>query len=153
VSACTRKRAALLRLDLGLELLVLDLLVAFESDAVDDRVFDDREDQPAALHRRANVLEQAGGVERLHAFIDLECIESAARARPEIGPDGVGFDALIALDDDGIDGRRLCIGDAYRERHDTRTRQHTPEHKAGNAQPSYKPSTKCHSPHALCRPL
>ena len=68
----TRERAALLRLDFGLELLVLDLLVALEGNAIDDRVFDDREDQPAALDRRPDVPEQAGRVERLHAFVDLE---------------------------------------------------------------------------------
>ena len=47
-----RKRAAFLRLDFGLELLVLDLLVALEGDAVDDRILDDRDDQPAALDAR-----------------------------------------------------------------------------------------------------
>src|SRR5215475_1787673 len=47
--------------------------------------------------------------------------------RPEIGADRIGFDPLIALHNDGADGRGLRIGNACRERHDTRTRQHTPE--------------------------
>ena len=99
-----RERPALLRLDFGLELLVLDLLVAFEGDAIDDRVFDDGDGQPSALHGRANVLEQAGGIKRLHAFVDLEGVKLAAGSRPEIGADGVGLDPLVALDHDRADG-------------------------------------------------
>ena len=145
VSACTtgtRERAALLRLDFGLELLVLDLLVALEGDAVDHRIFDDGDGQPSALDRRTNVLEQTGGIERLHAFVDLECVEAAARSRPEVGADGLGLDPLVALDDDGTDRRRLSIGDACRERHDTdalnkippRTRQATPSPRTSHLQ-------------------
>ena len=37
----SRPRAALLRLDFGLELLVLDFLVTFKRDSVDDRILDD----------------------------------------------------------------------------------------------------------------
>ena len=43
-----RQRAARLRLHFGLELLVLDLLVALEGDAVDDRVLDHGDDEAAA---------------------------------------------------------------------------------------------------------
>ena len=43
-----RQRAARLRLHFGFELLVLGLLVAFEGDPVDHRVFDHRDHQPAA---------------------------------------------------------------------------------------------------------
>ena len=50
-SACTvgaRQRAACFRLDFLLQLLVLDLVVALERKAVDDRRFNDGDNQPAA---------------------------------------------------------------------------------------------------------
>src|SRR5262245_5045261 len=92
-----RERAALLRLDLGPELLVLDLPVALEVDAVDHRVLDHRDDQPPALDAGTDLLKQAGGVKRLHALVDLECVEPAARPGLEVGADGIGFDPLVAL--------------------------------------------------------
>src|SRR5215468_4725894 len=115
----TRERTALLRLDFGLELIVLDLLVALEGNAVDDRVFDDRDGQPSALDRRSNILEQASGNKRLHAFVDLEGVKLATRSWPEVGADGVRLDPLVALNNDGAD--RLGIGRACRERHDATT--------------------------------
>src|SRR5262249_369999 len=75
-----RERAALLRLNFRLELLVLDLLVALERDPIDHRVFGDDQDQPPALDARLNDLEQAGRIERLDAFVDLVGIEPAARS-------------------------------------------------------------------------
>ena len=105
-----RQRAALLRLDFALELLVLDLLVSFEGDAVDDGVLDNGNNESSALDGRPHVLEQSRGIKRLDAFIDLEGIKPAAWTRPEIGTDRIGFDPLVALDDDGVDGERLRIG-------------------------------------------
>src|SRR5262249_38929025 len=102
-----RQRASLLRLDLGLELLVLDLLVALEGNAVDDGIFNDRQDEPAALHARMNVLKQAGGVQRLHALVDLERIEPPARTGTEIRADGVSLHPLVALHHNGVDGLRI----------------------------------------------
>src|SRR5262249_42051942 len=102
-----RQRASLLRLDLRLELIVLDLLVALAGNAIDDRILDDREDEPAALHARLNVLKQTGGVERLHALVDLERIEPPARAGAEIRADGVGLHPLVTLHHDGVDGLRM----------------------------------------------
>ena len=67
-----RQRAALLRLDLGLELLVLDPGVALELDAVDDRILDHRDDDAAARLPDVDVLEQAGPVERLVGLVDLD---------------------------------------------------------------------------------
>ena len=58
-----RQRAALLRLNFSLELLVLDLPVALESDAVDHRVFDHEDDQPPSLHGGPHVLKEPGGVQ------------------------------------------------------------------------------------------
>ncbi len=94
-----RQRAARLGLHFEQELLVLELLVALESDAVDDRVLDHSHDQPAAGRRDAHVLEQAGGVERLERLVDGRGVQAAAGAA-EIGADGFGFDAAVALDHD-----------------------------------------------------
>ena len=76
-----RQRAARLRLHFVGELVVLELLVAFERDPVDDRVFDHRDDQPAAGLADAHVLEQAGGVERLERLVDLGSCRGARRGR------------------------------------------------------------------------
>src|SRR5262249_38174638 len=143
-----RERAALFRLDFGLELFVLDLLVALEGDAVDDRIFDDGDGQPSALDRRTNLLEQTSGNKRLDTLIDLEGVEMAGRSRPEVGADGVGLDPLVALDDDGADRRRLSIGGPCRERHDPTTQKNRPKDEAGEAQPLNNPPTKFHPPRA-----
>src|SRR5262245_14499819 len=109
----TRQRAALLRLDFRAELLVLDLFVALECDAVDHRVLDYRDDQPPALDRGTDLLEQAGGVKPLDTLVDLKGVESAARAGLEIGTDGIGLDPLVALHHDRAD---LGIGRAHGDR-------------------------------------
>ena len=139
-------------MDLGLELLVLDLLVAFEGDAIDDRIFDDGDGQPSALHGGANILEQAGGKKRLHAFVDLEGVKLAVGSRAEIRADGVSLHPLVPLNHDRTDGGCLRIGSGCRERHHTYTQRKPPEGEARDAQPANKPPTKFHS-HALCRPL
>ena len=63
-----RQRAARLRLNFRRELVVLGLLVALEGDPVDDRVFDHRDDDPAAGVTDADVGKQAGGEERLEGL-------------------------------------------------------------------------------------
>src|SRR4029450_20870 len=146
----TRERAAFLRLDFRLELLVLDLLVALESDAVDDRIFRDRDDQPPALDAGTDVLEKTRGDQRLDAFIDFEGTQLPIRPWAEIGADGVSLDPLIALHNDGADDGRLSIGRARGERHDATTQCTPPEDEAREAKPSNKPLTKFHSP---TRPL
>ena len=102
-SACTVGRDSVprgLRLHLVGELIVLELLVALERDAVDDRVFHHGDDQPAAGLVDPHVLEQAGGVQRLERLVDLVAVEPLAGIEPEIGADGIGLDAAIAFDDD-----------------------------------------------------
>ena len=100
----------------------------------------------------ADVLEQAGGVERLQALVDLEGVEPAARSGPEIGADGLGLDPLVALHDDRADALRLRIGSARRERHDTPHPTQSPEDEASDAKPSNHATHQSHSPRALCRP-
>ena len=148
-----RQGAALLRLNFSLELLVLDLPVALEGDAVDHRILDHEDDQPPALHGGPHVLEQPGGVERLDAFVDLERIEPAAGAGPEIGADGVGFDTLVALDHDRTDRDALGVRDPGAKRQETCAQRHTSEDQAKNAQSSNKPHSEFHPRYALFNPL
>src|SRR5262249_34947577 len=60
----TGERAALLRLDFGLELFVLDLFVAFKRDAVDDRIFDDGNTRRPPLTERRNFWKWPVGIKR-----------------------------------------------------------------------------------------
>src|ERR1041384_7143426 len=96
----TRQRSARFRLDFGEQLLVLDALVALELDAADDRVLDHRHDEAAALPAIAYVGEQAGGEQRLDAFVGFDGIEPLTGADAEIGANRVRLDAAVALDND-----------------------------------------------------
>jgi hypothetical protein len=61
-------------------LLVLDLLVALKGDSIDDRIFDDGDDEASALNGRNDVLKQSCGEEGFDAFVDLEGVEAPARS-------------------------------------------------------------------------
>ena len=145
-----RQRAARLRLHFGLELLVLGLLVAFEGDAIDDRVFDHGDDQPAAGVFDPHVLEQAGGEERLQALVFLLGGEPA-RAGLEIGADGLGFDPAVASHLDGIGGLRGRNARGHHAR-DPSTDRDTPEDDATKRQSPQNPHTKSHAQRALLIP-
>ena len=101
-----RQRSARLRLHFGLELLVLGFFIAFEGDAIDHRVLDHVDHQTAAGVLDAHVREQAGGIKRLDAVVDLRRTELAARTGLEIGADGIGLDPAVALHDHRIGGLR-----------------------------------------------
>ncbi len=102
----TRQRSARLRLNLAGKLFVLDLLVAFENHAADDRVFDHRHDDPPARLVDFHVLEQAGLDQALQAIVDAPLVQLSARTGLEIGANGRGLDAAISLDLDRIHGLR-----------------------------------------------
>ena len=99
-----REHRARLELHLRTKLVVGQLVVALEGDAVDQRVLDQAHDQRVALAVDPHVLEQAGGVERLQAAIEAVGIERVARLHQHVGQDRPGLDSLIALDLDGRDG-------------------------------------------------
>ena len=90
-----RESTARLGLNLERELLVLELFIAFEGDAVEDRIFHHRHHQATARLADAHVLEQTRRVERFQTGID-RCGVPAL----EIGTDGVGLDAAVAFNDD-----------------------------------------------------
>jgi hypothetical protein len=95
-----RQSAARLRLHFNLELVVLGLLVAFEGDAVQHRIFNHSDDDTATGIVDANVGKKAGRVERLEAVVDFIGTQTAARARPEIRADGLRFDPAVAFNHD-----------------------------------------------------
>ena len=100
-----RQRAAGFRLDLLLELLVLDLVVALEGEPIDHRRLHHGHDEAAARLGEADILEQAGGVKRLQRAVDLGGIETFAGRNLEVGADRVGFDPAVAFHNNGTDGR------------------------------------------------
>src|SRR5262249_60398979 len=81
----TGERAALLRLDFGLKLVVLNLLVTLDADAMDVRIFDDGDSQPSPLDRRSYLLDKTSGNQRLSTVFDWEGVEGAGRAGREAG--------------------------------------------------------------------
>jgi len=99
-----RQRAALLRLDFLVELLVLEPVIAFIGNAIDDLRFDHRDDQLAARLGDVDVQEQAGRVERLQCRVDPAGVESSAGSRLEVRANSVGFDTAVAFDDDCVCG-------------------------------------------------
>ena len=142
-----RQRAARFRLHFVGELVILELRIAFEGNPVDHRIFDHRDDQPAARLIDAHVLEQAGGIERLERLVDLVAVEEFAGVEVEVGANGLGFDPAVAFDDNrcrlrgGIAGRR--------DRPRCGAKRKSREGHANQAKPPKLPHPQLHSQRAL----
>ena len=146
----TRQRAARLGLHFRRKLLVLDLLVALESNAIDHRIFNHGHHQMTAGLVDLDVLEQAGLDQRLQAVIDGRLIEAPAGAGLEIRADGLDFDTPVALDLDRGDG----LGHGCRRQHgDQRgSDRHGEHHKGGEQAPPHSHSN-IHAQCALVIPM
>src|SRR5579859_6104519 len=94
----TGERAARLRLDFGRELLVLDLLVPLEGDAIDDRILDHGDYDSAARTADLHVLEQAGFNQGFQAIVDRRIVQPSAGSRLEIGAYGLDLDTPVPDD-------------------------------------------------------
>ena len=94
---------ARLGLHLVAQLVVLDLAVTLEGDAIDDRVLGHLHDQGRALHVDHDVREQAGREQRLQRAVGRRRIVGLAFLELKIGADRLGFGADVALDLDGGD--------------------------------------------------
>src|SRR3977135_3225322 len=105
-----RQRAPRLGLDFRRKLLVLDLLVALEGNAADNRGFGHRPQQMTTRLTDSDVLEQAGLDQRFEAVIDTALVETPAGTRLEIGANGLDLDAAGALDLNRRDG----LGEGWR---------------------------------------
>ncbi len=115
------QRAARLGFDHGRKVLVLDLLVAFEGDAVEHRRFGQMHDQPFAGAIDRNLVEQAGCDQRLQRRIARGVVKPPVGRGVKIRTHRLGIDAAIALDHDGSrdDGAVSAA---------SRRRRHQPEH-------------------------
>ena len=89
------------------EILVLDLAVALEIDAIDDRIFFDLDHQCVAAAEDLHIREQPGPEQGFERSVDLHRIERIANRNLHIGSYGLRLDPLIAFNgDDGNDGLR-----------------------------------------------
>ena len=148
----TRKRTAGLRLHFGIELVVLDLLVALEGNATDHRVFDHADDQTATGLIDLHVLEKARLDQRLEAVIDGALVQTAARPRTEIGADGFDIDAAIAFN--GNRSSSLRHRDRRKERRSHRSGNRHGNHDRSSKQTAPEtPQSKNHAPSALIIPV
>ncbi len=115
-----RERSAGPRLHGFLQILVLDLLVAFERNFVDRRTLDDRDNDTVAVPGNPHVSEKAGGVKALERRVERSGIH-AAGVGVKMGADHRRIGVPIAGDrDQGI--RRRCRFRAFK-----RTGRHHPE--------------------------
>ena len=117
-----REHGPRLELYLVLERILVDFLVAFKGDLVDDRIFHDRDDDAAALAVDAHVGKQASCEQRADRLVDLARIVGVAGVEFEIGANGFGFHPLVADDADFANGPAL------------RLRGRRPQHRLGNGQ-------------------
>ncbi len=86
------------QLDLGGELLVVELMVSLEGDAVDDRVFDHLDDQAVADPGQTDVGKKAGREQRLERGVYLVGVPRVSRLDLQIRAHGFGLDPLGAFD-------------------------------------------------------
>ncbi len=98
------------------------MVVAFEGDPVDHRVFDHAHGQTVAFAADVHVGEQAGGEQSLQRFVDLAIVEGIPFGHRQVGFDRLGFDALITGNEDLADrapllGERSICGHQRYRRH------------------------------------
>ena len=145
-----RQRPARLGLDFRRKLLVLDLLVTFEGDAADDRVFHHGHHETPAGLVDSHVLEQAGLDQRLQAVVDSPLIEAPAGSRLEIRTDGLDVDAPVPLHRDR--GSGLGNGRRRHKHSGQRSGDRHREHDQGGQQASPHSHSNIHAPSALVIP-
>ena len=91
------------QLDLGIEILVGQLRVTLEGDAVDDRVLEHPDDQRVAFPGQLHIGEEPGREEGLQRSVDPLGIPRVAGLEQQIGAHRLGLDPLDALDPDIAD--------------------------------------------------
>ncbi len=92
------------KLDLRRDLVVLEALVALQDDAVDDRVFADRDDEVAGIAAGdGDVGEQLGRVQVLQRLVERDRGVGLAGGQIGVGANRLGLETLVALDRDRAD--------------------------------------------------
>src|SRR5690606_8190229 len=92
------------------QVVVLDLLVPLEGDAVDDRILDHADDKQIALPGDGDVGEKARAEQILERLVDARRIERVAFAHRHVGAHRRRFDTLAALNRDALDDVGLALG-------------------------------------------
>ena len=113
-SACTVARCSEPRgldFDGGGEVGVLDLLVAFECDAVEHGRFGQMHDKPLAGAFDGDLVEQARCDQRFQRRVARGVVETPVGRRMKVGAHGLGVDAAIAFDNDRCLRPRGDFGD------------------------------------------
>ncbi len=101
---CRGKHRPRFQLHFRPKLVIGQLMIAFECNPVDQRVFHHVHDQRVAVAIKPDVLKEAGGVECLQAAIQSVRVEWVTRLHQHVREYGPGLDALIAFHLDGGDG-------------------------------------------------
>src|SRR5439155_10252265 len=86
------------QLNLGVEVLVVELTVALKRNTIDDRVLDDLDDQGIAGPTEIDVCKQPGGKQRLQRLVYALIVPGIAGLDQQIGANCLGLDPLHALD-------------------------------------------------------
>ena len=104
------QRAACLGLHHAGKFGVLDFLVAFERDAVEQLCLDQVDHHLVARPVNRHLVEQSGCDQRFQRRIERSGIELFSRPGMEIRTHGIGFDPPIAFHSDSLARRRSVVG-------------------------------------------
>src|SRR5262249_52738459 len=85
------------QLDLGIQILVVELAITFDGDSVDDWIFDDLDDQSVANTAQIDVSKQTGGEKRLERLVHLFIVPRITRLDEQVGANCFGLDPLNPL--------------------------------------------------------
>src|SRR5215472_4769891 len=91
------------QLDLGIEILVVELLIALKGNAIDDRVLDYFDDQSIADAAQIDIGKQAGRKQRLERLVHTFIVPRVAGLDQQIGANRFRFDPLHPLNADIAD--------------------------------------------------
>ena len=80
------------------QLVLLDRLVPLEGDPIDDRIFNDADDEDRALAANGHIGEEARRKQGLERLIDLVGLVFVANGDLHVGADGLRLDTLVSLD-------------------------------------------------------
>src|SRR5439155_2156903 len=98
------------QLNLGVEVLVVELTVALKRNTIDDRVLDDLDDQGIAGPTEIDVGKQPGGKQRLQRLVHALIVPGVAGLDQQIGANCLGLDPLHALDTNFADRSAAHLG-------------------------------------------
>ena len=104
-NTCLRVDDALAHLHFLQQGLVVNFLVAFDIDNIDQRIFRNCNNERAALAFNRYITEQAGLEQRLDRGINCLIAELLAAVQLHVGEDGFILDALIAVDHNVVHSR------------------------------------------------